>query len=168
MKKVYALVFALALLILPTSSFAYGGGVCINCGFVQPIEVTIPTTVCYELSSTPLYTFNTYLSLNSIGQDVIELQKELDVLGYTFSSVTGRYDVLTMIDVIYLQRANELERTGSLDAATRAVLNAPTVTEKCEIVYETVRVENRLDLQTLRDRISQVIQDIIDGKGLGR
>lgn len=41
-------------------------------------------------------------------------------------------------------------------------------TQECHVEYETVTVENRSDLRTLRERINQVINAILRGDGLHR
>ncbi len=145
---------------------AYGGGICINCGFIQPVEIKVPKTVCTDVLLDAKYTFTRDLTLRSKGADVTALQEYLEGAGYKKSSVTGYYDIPTMWDVLYFQKDNGLRPTGRVDSKVRALLNKGVAQHECHIEYETVLVKSRKDLNDIHAKIMQVIRDIVSGKGL--
>ena len=49
--------FAIVAITLPASASAYGGGICINCGFVKPVEMQAPKIVCANVRTPVTYTF---------------------------------------------------------------------------------------------------------------
>ncbi|MBM3257491.1 MAG: peptidoglycan-binding protein [Candidatus Liptonbacteria bacterium] len=68
--------------------------------------------------------FNSSLSIGSKGEDVTALQQRLTAEGYYSEEVTGFFGSLTKQAVIKYQKAKGLTQSGTVDASTRAALNA--------------------------------------------
>ena len=69
------------------------------------------------------YTFTKFLSIDSTGTEVSELQKRLAALGFYSGPVTGKFGSLTQAAVIQLQKAHSIAQAGYVGPSTRAILN---------------------------------------------
>lgn len=69
------------------------------------------------------YKFYSHLGFGSYGSDVTALQQRLIVEGVYSGPVTGYYGILTTAAVRRYQTVRALQLTGTLDTATRAMLN---------------------------------------------
>jgi peptidoglycan hydrolase-like protein with peptidoglycan-binding domain len=66
--------------------------------------------------------FTLFIKNNSKGNEVVELQKFLNTLGYTLTA-DGKFGAKTKAAIIKFQIANGLKGDGLVGALTRAVLN---------------------------------------------
>ena len=67
--------------------------------------------------------FSSFLTLNSSGTEVIELQKKLKSLGFFTSSITGYFGKQTQSAVKKFQKAHNLLQVGYVGPSTRVALN---------------------------------------------
>lgn len=74
-------------------------------------------------SSSGSYTFSSFLSLNSTGEEVTALQKRLTALGFYSGPITGKFGSLTEAAVKKFQKSHGLTQAGYVGPSTRAVLN---------------------------------------------
>jgi peptidoglycan hydrolase-like protein with peptidoglycan-binding domain len=86
-------------------------------------SVPVTTSQTSTNTSTSGYTFSSYLSLGSTGNDVTELQKILIQKGFLSATATGYFGSLTENAVKQFQTSNGLSAVGFVGPGTRAVLN---------------------------------------------
>ena len=63
------------------------------------------------------------LKKGSTGNEVLELQKFLNVAGYNCGTPDGKFGLRTKLEVISFQLANHLKADGIVGTGTRAILN---------------------------------------------
>ena len=68
------------------------------------------------------------LQRNSTGPEVVQVQKQLQALGYNISNATGVYDNSTYRAVLAFQRDNHLKINGTVDSKTAKLLESAKVT----------------------------------------
>jgi hypothetical protein len=98
----------------------YPPGLGVGSGQAKGITVTPPAGRVLGVST---YEFTRNLAIGSKGQDVTELQKRLNELGYYSGPITGFFGPLTAEAVKKFQVANGLEAVGNVGPKTRAALN---------------------------------------------
>lgn len=69
------------------------------------------------------YIFNNPLKLGSVGDEVVELQKRLQLEGYFSAAFSTHYGAITMAAVKAYQKDHGLDSLGNVGPATRAELN---------------------------------------------
>jgi len=82
------------------------------------LGITLILTVFSLSLSTPTVSASPTLKLNSHGHDVLVLQKKLQTIGYTITSIDGVFGRETERAVAEFQRDNEMKITGVVNNAT--------------------------------------------------
>ena len=87
--------------------------------------VTPPTTPSTggQVLGTEKYNFTKTLRMGSTGDEVKELQKLLNSLGFDCGPVDGKFGIKTKQAVMKFQATNEIKVTGIVGVVTRAALN---------------------------------------------
>jgi hypothetical protein len=84
------------------------------------------TTTTSSTPSTPAtsnFVFTSFLTNNSTGNEVTELQKKLTSLGFFTGPITGKFGALTEAAVRAFQKAKGITQAGYVGPGTRAALN---------------------------------------------
>jgi hypothetical protein len=95
-----------------------------------PVQPTTPVSTPTQPASTPSstttqkYTFSSFLTLNSTGIEVRELQKRLTDLGFYKGPITGTFGPLTQAAVKAFQKARKIDQVGYVGPSTRTALNS--------------------------------------------
>ena len=91
---------------------------------IQTASVLIPASaVKGKVLGAETFHFTLRLKRGSTGNEVLELQKFLNVAGYNCGTPDGKFGFKTKLEVIKFQVANKLKADGIVGISTRAVLN---------------------------------------------
>ncbi|MEI6479161.1 MAG: peptidoglycan-binding domain-containing protein, partial [bacterium] len=85
--------------------------------------VTSSSSSSSSSSSNSKYVFSSFLTIDSTGTEVTELQKRLTSLGFFSGPITGYFGPLTKAAVIKFQKAHKITQAGYVGPSTRAILN---------------------------------------------
>lgn len=99
--------------------------VCSATGSCTPILLYVnqPIQTTAMVAASSKYVFNNPLKFGSVGQEVIELQKRLQLEGYFSAVFSPNYGAITMAAVKAYQKDHGLDQLGNVGPATRAALN---------------------------------------------
>ena len=91
--------------------------------YVAPAPVATPPIITVTPTNNQKYVFTSFLTLNSKGDEVSQLQKRMTELGFYSGPITGTFGALTESAVKKLQKAYNIAQAGYVGPATRAILN---------------------------------------------